>query len=168
MKEKLRCWYSTREQQEHFKVELKTRRRRPDETLQDLCHEIERLAALAYPETTPEMRDIIARDAFIDPLNNNSLEFTVKERNPPTLAVTVGLTYNWPTGTIINAWCVWSGVTTATAQHYWSCMEKNRCGYDFSMAESRQTYLSVYLGRRTVQNEVACWQFIFASSANKC
>jgi len=65
---------------------LKTRRRRPDETLQDLCHEIERLAALAFPETTPEMRDILGRDAFIDALNNNSFEFKVKERDPLTLA----------------------------------------------------------------------------------
>ena len=36
MKEKLRRRYSTREQQERFKVELKTRRRRPEESLQDL------------------------------------------------------------------------------------------------------------------------------------
>ena len=86
MKEKLRRRYSTREQQERFKVELKTRRRRPDESLQDLCHEVERLAALAYPGTTPELRDVLGRDEFIDALNNNSLEFKVKERDPPTLA----------------------------------------------------------------------------------
>ena len=62
MKEKLRRRYSTREQQERFKVELKTRRRRSEESLQDLCHEIERLAALAYHETcllytSPSPRD---------------------------------------------------------------------------------------------------------------
>ena len=86
MKEKLRRRYSTREQQERFKVELRTRKRRPDESLQDLCHDIERLAALAYPETTSEMRDVLGRDAFIDALNNGALEFKVKERETPTLA----------------------------------------------------------------------------------
>jgi len=41
MKEKLRRRYSNREQQERFKVELRTRRRRADESLQALSHDVE-------------------------------------------------------------------------------------------------------------------------------
>jgi len=86
MKEKLRSRYSNREQQERFKVELRTRRRRADESLQDLSRDVGRLVALAYPDTSPEMRDILGRDAFIDALNNASLEFNIKEKETPTMA----------------------------------------------------------------------------------
>ena len=86
MKEKLRRRYSNLEQQERFKVELRTRRRRADESLQDLSHDVERLVALAYPGAPPEMLDILGRDAFIDALNNTSLEFKIKERETPTMA----------------------------------------------------------------------------------
>ena len=86
MKEKLRRRYSNREQQERFKVELRTRRRRADESLQDLSHDVERLVALAYPDTSPDMRDILGRDAFIDALNNASLEFKIREKETPTMA----------------------------------------------------------------------------------
>ena len=86
MKEKLRTRYGTREQQERFKVELRTRRRSHNESLQDLSHDIERLVALAYPDTSSELRDVLGRDAFIDALNNTSLEFKVKEKETPTLA----------------------------------------------------------------------------------
>ena len=86
MKEKLRRRYSTREQQERFKVELRSRRRRADESLQALSHDIERLIALAYPGAPPAMRDILGKDAFIDALNNTSLEYKIKEREVPTMA----------------------------------------------------------------------------------
>jgi len=87
MKEKLRRRYSNREQQERFKVELRTRRRRADESLQALSHDVERLVALAYPDTSPETRDVLGRDAFIDALNNTSLEYKIKEREAPTMAL---------------------------------------------------------------------------------
>ena len=86
MKEKLRRRYSNREQQERFKVELRTRRRRADESLQALSHDVERLVALAYPDTSPETRDVLGKDAFIDALNNASLEYKIKEREVPTMA----------------------------------------------------------------------------------
>ena len=36
--------------------------------------------------------------------------------------------------------------------------------YDFTKKDARQTYLSVYLGRRTAQNPVGYRQFMFAST----
>jgi len=37
-------------------------------------------------------------------------------------------------------------------------------GYDFTKKDARQTYLSVYLRRRTVQNAVGYRQYMFAST----
>ena len=44
---KLKRRFGSIEQQERFRIELKLRRRRPNETLQELAHDIERLTALA-------------------------------------------------------------------------------------------------------------------------
>ena len=87
LKEKLRRRYSNREQKERFKVELRTRRRKSGDTFQALCHDIERLVALAYPEASAETRDLLGRDAFIDALNNASLEFKIREKEISTMTV---------------------------------------------------------------------------------
>ena len=47
--EKLRRRYGSREQQEKFRTELKYRRRKVGESLQELAQDVERITVLAYP-----------------------------------------------------------------------------------------------------------------------
>jgi len=63
-------------------VELKCRRKKPDETLQALSSDVERLVAMAYPGIDDTTRDILRRDAFIDALDNPGLEFRIREKEP--------------------------------------------------------------------------------------
>ena len=44
------------------------------------------------------------------------------------------------------------------------CCAATAYRYDFTKKDARQTYLSVYLGRRTVLNAVGYHQFMFAST----
>ena len=84
--EKLRMRYGSRQQHEKFRVELKYRRRKPNETLQELGYDVERLVALAYPGADITMRDILARDSFVDALDNAELEAKVREKEPTDFA----------------------------------------------------------------------------------
>ena len=87
--EKLRQRYGTREQQEKFRTELKYRRRKPGESLQELAQDVERITTLAYPTAGPPMRDILGKDAFIDSLNSPGLEYKVREREPHSFSAAV-------------------------------------------------------------------------------
>ena len=83
--EKLRRRYGSREQQEKFRVELRYRRRKPGESLQELVQDVERLITLAYPTAGPQVRDVLGRDAFIDALDDATLAFKVREKEPEGL-----------------------------------------------------------------------------------
>jgi len=82
---KLRRRYGTREQQEKFRLELKYRKRKSSETLQELAIVVEKLTKLAYPEANSAMIDALARDAFIDALDDSGLQLRVRENVPPSL-----------------------------------------------------------------------------------
>ena len=80
---RLRDRFGTAEQQEQFRVELKYRRRQPNESLQELSQAIERLVLRAYPKVPPETRDVLATEAFIDSLTVNHWKtVSVKEDLP--------------------------------------------------------------------------------------
>jgi len=64
------------------RIELRNRRRRADETLQSVHSDIRRLAALAYPNVSPEMREEVACDYFLDALEDPDLVFKIRERQP--------------------------------------------------------------------------------------
>jgi hypothetical protein len=51
-------------QQERYRAELKSRKRRPNESLQSLYIDISRLRSLAYPGLSSLLSEIVARDAF--------------------------------------------------------------------------------------------------------
>ena len=89
--EKLRRRYGSRDQQEKFRVELRYRKRKADESLQELAHDVEKLVTLAYPEAGQPTRDILGRDAFIDSLNNPGFEYKVREKAPQTFSDAVTL-----------------------------------------------------------------------------
>ena len=70
---------------EKYRIELRNRRRKTDETLLSLHADIRRLAALAYKGVPPEMRDQVTCDSFLDALGDPELAFKVRERQPTDL-----------------------------------------------------------------------------------
>jgi len=81
----LRNRFGSDGQAEKFRAELRTRRRRPGESLRALFHDVRRLIALAYPGPMNTTTEIVARDAFIDALDNRQLSLRVREKEPITL-----------------------------------------------------------------------------------
>jgi len=81
----LQLRFGTYERQERYRLELKFRRRKSDESLQELMSDISRLVYLAYPRAEPQLQDVLAVDAFLDSLNNVGLEFKIREAEPTTL-----------------------------------------------------------------------------------
>ena len=67
---------------EKYRLELRNRRRSADETLQSLHSDIRHLAAFAYNGVTPEVRDPVTCDHFLDALGDLELAFKIRERQP--------------------------------------------------------------------------------------
>jgi len=91
----LRSRFSGTRQADKCKMDLKLRRRRPGETLSVLHRDIHRLMVLAYPTLPRDARESIARDCFLDALDEPDLALKVRERTPAdlddALAVTMRL-----------------------------------------------------------------------------
>ena len=85
MKQKLRYRFVAEEQQEKFRLELRYRRRKTTETLQELATGVEKLVQLAYPGDDPGLLDILARDSFIDALDDEKLQKEVRRQRPTPL-----------------------------------------------------------------------------------
>ena len=82
---RLRQRYGSKEQHEKFRHELRARRRKRDENLQELAQDIERLAALAYPDDPQATRDRFGIEAFIEAIGDPELICKIREREPPTI-----------------------------------------------------------------------------------
>ena len=82
---RLRQRYGSAEQREKFRHELRARRRKRDENLQELAQDVERLAALAYPDDPQATRDRLGVEAFIEALNDPELICKIREREPASL-----------------------------------------------------------------------------------
>ena len=65
-----------------YRLQLKSRRRRPNETLRNLHSHIRRLAALALPELEHAARETMAYDYFIDAPDDPNFDLKVRERSP--------------------------------------------------------------------------------------
>ena len=77
--------YGNSQQHENFKLELKSRRRRPDEDIQALAQEVERLVHRAYPRAPADLLETLSLDSFIDALDDPPLQCRLREREPVTL-----------------------------------------------------------------------------------
>ena len=53
-----------------YRIELRSRRRRPKETPQALHADIRRMAALAFPAVKHQIREVMATDYFLDALGD--------------------------------------------------------------------------------------------------
>ena len=82
---KLRQRYGSLEQLESFRMELKQRKRRPGESLSSLLKDVRRLFTQAYPGPPNYMSELVAKDAFVDALDDRELMIKVCEREPGTL-----------------------------------------------------------------------------------
>ena len=69
---------------EKHRTELRTRRRKPGESLSVLCQDIRRLLILSYPGPSSSAHEAIAKDSFIDALDVD-LGMKVRERDPTSL-----------------------------------------------------------------------------------
>lgn len=72
-------------QTELYRAQIKSRLRKKAESVQELATDIKRLVRRAYPQATSELRDQIARDCFIDSLNEHELEWFVYQGKPKTV-----------------------------------------------------------------------------------
>jgi hypothetical protein len=77
--------FGTRHQRERFRVELQSRRRKNGEELQGLFQDIVRLMSLAYPNEVSEAVNVIARDAFLQALDDPEFHLRILERDPATI-----------------------------------------------------------------------------------
>jgi transposase InsO family protein len=77
--------FGTENQRERFRVELRTRRRKQGEDIQSLYQDIVRLMSLAYPNERSEAADVVARDAFLEALDDPTLHFRILDRDPKTI-----------------------------------------------------------------------------------
>ena len=66
-------------------MKLRTRNRRSEESLPELVEDIERLARLAYPEATPTMLEVLAKDQFIDSLAEEDIQLRLRQSRPESL-----------------------------------------------------------------------------------
>ena len=60
-----------------YRAQLKTRIRRNNETLPELAQDIRKLVRLSNPVATSDIRESLAKDSFVDALNDRDLEFAV-------------------------------------------------------------------------------------------
>ena len=50
-----------------------------------MSEDIERLSRLAYPDAPPTLRDVLARDQFMDALPDEDIRLRIKQERPQTL-----------------------------------------------------------------------------------
>lgn len=77
--------FGTENQQEVFRASLKSRYRQRGETLPELAQAVRRLTRQAYPEAPQQLRETLARDHFLDALNDLEMQWRVHQSRPRTL-----------------------------------------------------------------------------------
>ena len=81
----LKQHFSDTQQASRYRIELKNRRQRKGETLQNPYLDISRLVGLAHPGPMSEQTHRLAVEAFVDSLHDPSLEEKVADAEPRTL-----------------------------------------------------------------------------------
>ena len=72
-------------QTELYRAQIKGRLRKKSESVQELATDIKRLVRRAYPQASNDLKDQIARDCFIDCINDHELEWFVYQGKPKTV-----------------------------------------------------------------------------------
>ena len=72
--------FGTAHQTELNRSRLKSRSRKRDEGLPALAEDVERLTRLAYPDAAAQpMWDLLAKDRFIDALQDEEMQFRIRQ-----------------------------------------------------------------------------------------
>ena len=69
----LKSRFGSSNEEERYRSELRSRRRRRGESLQSVYSDVRRLMALAFPGQSGSLWEIMARDAFVDALADPNL-----------------------------------------------------------------------------------------------
>ncbi len=87
--------FEPEDQAELYRSQLRNRFRKPKEDLNALSADVKRLVWKAYPRAGHETKEKLARDSFIDSLNDANMELAVHQGHSTTLeaAVRVALEY---------------------------------------------------------------------------
>lgn len=83
--------FEPKNQSELYRAQIKKRLRRRGEPFSYLAHEIKKLIRYAYPDTSLDVRERLARDCFIDSLNDQEIEWAVHQGRPRFVDHTVNL-----------------------------------------------------------------------------
>ena len=78
--------FGSNNQKELFRVQLKNRQRKREETLPELAQAIRRLTRLAYPSATYVLQETLSQEHFIDALPDGEIRWRVFQSKPGTLA----------------------------------------------------------------------------------
>ena len=81
----LRDRFEPENQTQLHRAQLKARIRQPNETLPQLAHDIRKLVRDANPLVPANIREAMAKDSFLDALNDRDLELAVFQGQPKTL-----------------------------------------------------------------------------------
>jgi tellurite resistance protein len=87
----LRVRFGNENQRERYKRELRSRKRKPGESLQSLYHDLQRLLSLSYPQESNNIVEDIGKEAFLSALNNDAFMTRVRDGRPKTLADALAL-----------------------------------------------------------------------------
>ena len=77
--------FEPEDQVEVFKSQLRNRCRKKTESIPELGQDMKRLARLAYPGVMMEMKSWLALECFVDALDNEFMEFQVKQSKPKSI-----------------------------------------------------------------------------------
>ena len=77
--------FGTGHQTELNRAKLRTRVQRREEVLPALAEDVERLTRLAYPDALEGMITTLAKDQFIDALQDGDTRLRIRQLRPPTL-----------------------------------------------------------------------------------
>lgn len=77
--------FGSAHQTELNRARLRARVRQKEETLPELAEDVDRLTRLAYPDAATAMLQVLARDQFIDSLQDEEVRLRVRQNRPSTL-----------------------------------------------------------------------------------
>ena len=78
-----------------YAMRMKGRIRQPDESIPQLGQSIKELAASAYPTMPVEYRDVIAKEAFVEAVNDTQLRQAIYRDRAETLSEAVNAAAEW-------------------------------------------------------------------------
>ena len=72
-------------QTELYRAQLSERKQKALETLSELGQDIRRLTNLAYPTATVDLKEILAKEQFIDAIRDSDTRLRIKQARPTDL-----------------------------------------------------------------------------------